>query len=124
MLSAQVYGNFSRYGNINALRRLYLPIIERLESQPGVISVAVTNAVPLAGSAPGTRRFDIEGRVTDDPERRPTMDVRVARRKYFDTIGIPLVSGRVFNALDSEESMRVIVIDPSMPLLGWHRSAR
>ena len=31
VLSAQVYGNFSRYGNINALRRLYLPILDRLE---------------------------------------------------------------------------------------------
>ena len=114
VLSAQVYGNFSRYGNISALRRLYLPIIERLETQPGVISVAITNAVPLAGSAPGTRRFDIEGRVTDDPERRPTMDVRIASEKYFDTIGIPLVSGRVFNALDTEESTPVVVINRAM----------
>ena len=114
VLSAQIYGNFSRYGNISALRRLYLPIIERLETQPGVISVAITNAVPLAGSAPGTRRFDIEGRVTDDPERRPTMDVRIASDKYFDTIGIPLVSGRVFNALDTEESTPVVVINRSM----------
>ena len=114
VLSAQVYGNFSRYGNVNALRRLYLPIIERLESQPGVVSVAVTNAVPLAGAAPGSRRFDIEGRVTDDPERRPTMDVRVASDKYFDTIGIPLVSGRVFNQLDTDESLDVVVINRAM----------
>ncbi len=114
VLSAEVYGNFSRYGNINALRRLYLPIIERMAAQPGVVSVAVTNAVPLAGSAPGSRRFDIEGRVTDDPERRPTMDARVASDQYFDTIGIPLVGGRVFNALDTEESLKVVVINRSM----------
>ena len=89
VLSAQVYGNFSRYGNIDALRRLYLPILDRLEGQPGVVSAAITNAVPLAGSAPGTTRFDIDGRVTDDPDRRPTTDLRVASEKYFDTIGIP-----------------------------------
>ena len=97
VLSAQVYGNFSRYGNINALRRLYLPILDRLDGQAGVVSAAITNAVPLAGAAPGTTRFDIEGRVTDDPDRRPTTDVRVASDRYFETIGIPLVSGRVFN---------------------------
>ena len=51
VLSAQVFGNFSRYGNIDALRRLYLPILDRLEGQPGVVSAAITNAVPLAGSA-------------------------------------------------------------------------
>jgi len=79
-----------------------------------VVSVAVTNAVPLAGAAPGSRRFDIEGRVTDDPERRPTMDARVASDQYFDTIGIPLVSGRVFNALDTDQSLPVVVINRSM----------
>ncbi|MFA5910455.1 MAG: ABC transporter permease [Vicinamibacterales bacterium] len=114
VLSAQVYGNFSRYGTVNALRRLYLPMIERLETQPGVVSVAVTNAVPLAGARPSTTRFDIEGRVTDDPERRPTTDIRVASDNYFDTIGIPLASGRVFNALDLEETLPVAVINRSM----------
>jgi predicted permease len=76
--------------------------------------VAVTNAVPLAGGAPGTTRFDIEGRVTDDPERRPTSDTRITSPTYFETLGIPLVSGRVFNDLDTEETLQVIVINKSM----------
>ncbi len=114
VLSAQVYGNFSRYGNIDALRRLYLPILDRLDGQPGVVSAAITNAVPLAGSAPGTTRFDIDGRVTDDPDRRPTTDLRVASEKYFDTIGIPVVGGRAFAALDTAESLPVAVINRSM----------
>ena len=114
VLAAQIYGNFSRYPNINELRRLYLPIIERLQAQPGVTSVAVTNAVPLAGTVPGATRFDIEGRVSDDPDRRPTTDVRIASNRYFETIGIPLMSGRVFNDLDGEESLRVAVINKAM----------
>jgi len=114
VLAAQVYGNFSKYPDVDSLRRLYLPMIDRLQSQPGVVSVAVTNAVPLAGGAPGTTRFDIEGRVTDDPERRPTSDTRIASSKYFETIGIPLVSGRVFNDLDTDISNPVIVINKSM----------
>ena len=114
VLAAQVYGNFSKYPNATTLRGLYMPMIERLSSQAGVTAVAITNAVPLAGGAPGTTRFDIEGRVTDDPERRPTSDTRIASSRYFETIGIPLISGRVFNDLDSEESQRVIVINKSM----------
>jgi putative ABC transport system permease protein len=114
VISAQVYGNFSRYGNINALRRLYMPILDRLEGQPGVVAAAITNAVPLAGAVPGSTRFDIEGRVTDDPNLRPTTDVRVASDQYFDTIGIPLVSGRVFNRLDTQESLPVAVINNAM----------
>ncbi|MEZ5285758.1 MAG: ABC transporter permease [Vicinamibacterales bacterium] len=114
VLSAQVYGNFSRYGNIDALRRLYQPVLDRVETQPGVVAAAITNAVPLAGSAPGTVRFDIEGRVTDDPDRRPAIDVRVTSPRYFDVLGIPLQSGRAFTALDDAESTRVVVINKAM----------
>ncbi|MCC7178982.1 MAG: ABC transporter permease [Acidobacteria bacterium] len=114
VLSAEIYGNFSRYGNISALRRLYLPVLERLEGQPGVVSAAITNAVPLAGAAPGTIRFDIENRVTDDPDRRPATDIRIASDRYFETIGIPLLSGRRFGPLDTDESLRVAVINRAM----------
>jgi putative ABC transport system permease protein len=114
VLSAQIFGNFSRYPNVNEQRKLYLPVIERLQAQPGVSTVAVTNAVPLGGSVPGTTRFDIEGRAVDDPERRPTTDLRVASSQYFATIGIPVMSGRVFNDLDTLESTPVVVINRAM----------
>src|SRR5688500_477805 len=111
VLSAQIFGNFSRYPNINAQRKLYLPVLERLQAQPGVNAAAITNAVPLGGGAPGTTRFEIEGRSVDDPERRPTADVRIATPQYFATIGVPLMRSRVVNDIDSDESMRVVVIN-------------
>ncbi len=114
VLSAQIYGNFSRYPTIVEQRTLYVPVLERIQSQAGVSAAAITNAVPLGGGAPGTTRFDIEGRVVDDPERRPTADVRVATPQYFATIGVPVLSGRVFTDLDSEESLRVAVINKAM----------
>jgi putative ABC transport system permease protein len=114
VLSAQIFGNFSRYPNINTQRKLYLPVLERLQAQAGVNSAAITNAVPLSGGAPGTTRFEIEGRANDDPERLPTTDARVATPQYFTTIGIPVISGRVFNDLDTEESMPVVVINKAM----------
>jgi predicted permease len=52
--------------------------------------------------------------VTDDPERRPTTDTRIASPKYFEVIGVPLVAGRVFNDLDTAETQRVVVINKSM----------
>jgi putative ABC transport system permease protein len=114
VLTAQVFGNFSKYPTAQSLIDLYTPMIERIQAQPGVISAAITNAVPLAGGGPGTTRFDIEGRVTDDPERRPTTDTRIASPRYFETIGIPLVAGRVFNDLDNAQTQKVVVINKSM----------
>ena len=114
VLSAQIFGNFSRYPNITELKKLYLPVIERLQAQPGVNAVAITNAVPLGGGAPGTTRFEIEGKSVDDPDRLPTTDVRVASPQYFATIGVPVMGGRVFSELDNEESQKVVVINKSM----------
>jgi putative ABC transport system permease protein len=115
VLSAQVYGNFSKYPTIVEQRALYLPLLERIQAMPGVSAAAITNAVPLGGAAtPGATRFQIEGQVIDDPERRPTADVRVATPQYFATLGVPMVSGRVFSELDSEESLKVVVINKAM----------
>lgn len=114
VLSAQIYGNFSRYPNITTQKQLYLPVLERLQAQPGVSFAAITNAVPLGGGAPGTTRFNIEGRAVDDPERRPTADVRIATPQYFSAIGVPVMAGRVFTELDNEESMKVVVINRAM----------
>jgi len=41
-------------------------------------------------------------RPIDNPERRPTADVRVATPQYFATSGVPVISGRVFSDMDSE----------------------
>jgi putative ABC transport system permease protein len=114
VLSAQIFGNFSRYPTITQQRNLYLPVLERLQSAPGVNAVAITNAVPLGGGPPGQTRFTIEGRAVDDPERRPTADVRAASPQYFATLGIPQISGRTFTELDNEEAQRVVVINKAM----------
>ena len=53
VMSAELFTNFSKYPNADTQLRFYLPLVERLESQPGVVSVAVTNAVPLRASQPG-----------------------------------------------------------------------
>ena len=90
VLSAEIFGNFTKYPDGQTLRRLYVSILERLEGAPGVVSAAVTNAVPLSGVQPGQTRFQIQGRTYDNPEQRPTADVRIASPKYFDTLGIRL----------------------------------
>ncbi len=114
VLSAEAFGNFTKYPNAESQLRFYLPLIERLEQQPGVLSAAVTNAVPLSGIAPGSAPFQIEGRTTDDPDQRPTADIRIASPRYFDTLGIQLLRGRLFADLDHREAPPVAVINESM----------
>jgi putative ABC transport system permease protein len=114
VLSAEAFGNFSKYPTPESLLGFYLPLLERLEQQPGVVSVAVTNAVPLSGIAPGSTPFQIEGRTSDSPDQRPTADVRIASPRYFETLGVPVLRGRVFNDLDHREAPLVALINRSM----------
>ena len=121
VMSAELFTNFSKYPNVDTQLRFYLPLIERLESQPGVVSVAVTNAVPLRASQPGSAAFQIEGRVVDDPNRRPTADTRIVSASFFKTLGVPLVQGRTFTEGDGPDSQRVVVINKAM-MRYWDKS--
>jgi predicted permease len=113
LLSVDAFGNFSKYPDGAALLRFYIPLLERLESRPGIVAAAVTNAVPFTG-APGSTPFQIEGQPDDNPDRRPTADINIASTKYFDVLGIPLVTGRTFTEFDHDEAPPVAVVNRAM----------
>jgi putative ABC transport system permease protein len=114
VMSAEAFGNFSKYQTPDSLIRVYEAVIRRLEAEPGVVSVAVTNAVPLSASQPNTAPFQIEGRASDDPDKRPTADVRVITPNYFQTLGVALVAGRAFGDRDRREAPLVAIVNRSM----------
>ncbi len=66
---------------------------ERVAGMPGVVSVAATDAVPLAG---GHRSdgFSVVGRPSQ--QGAPNVDLYMATPGYFETLGIPRVIGRDF----------------------------
>jgi putative ABC transport system permease protein len=114
VMSAEVFTNFTKYPNVQAQRRFYLPLIERLQSSPGVVSVAITNAVPLTTLQPGSQPFQIEGVAVDSPDRRPTTDGRIVSTDYFRTLQIPLVRGRAVAESDDDQAPPVVVINNAM----------
>ena len=114
ILSAEVFGNFTRYPSAEACLRLYEPLLQRLTTQPGVMSAAVSSAVPLASVEPSLSGFDIEGDAPAAANRRPNADVTVVSPSYFDTLAIPLVSGRPFAATDTREAAPVALISQTM----------
>jgi len=112
--SAEIFTNFSRYPNLDTQLRMYLPLLERLQGIQGVVSAAITNAVPLSTLQPGNVPFQIEGRPVDNPEARPTADGRIVSADYFKTLGIPLLQGRFFSESDGRDAPAVVVINKSM----------
>ena len=57
VMSAEVFTNFTRYPDTPAQLRLYLPLIENLQGAPGVVSAAITNAIPLSTLQPAAIPF-------------------------------------------------------------------
>jgi len=115
VMSAELFtSNFTKYPDVEAQRRFYVQLIERLEPQPGVLSAAITNAVPLRTAQPFSNAFQIEGRVVDDPNKRPTADARIVSAGFFKTLGVPLVRGRAFTDGDDRETQRVVVVNKAM----------
>ena len=84
----------------------------RLQALPGVKSVATVDTLPL-GNAGGTSRFVIAGqaRVATEEYEANTRDISP---NYFETMGIPLRSGRLFNEHDDGRSPRVIIINQTL----------
>jgi putative ABC transport system permease protein len=114
VLSAEVFGNFTRYATPDACLRLYSPLLERLQQLPGVQTAAISTVVPLSSNGvPFLNPFLIEGRAAEG-RVRPTADVNIASSDYFRALGISVIAGRTFQQADTRTSAPVVVISQRM----------
>ena len=97
-------------------------LLERLEGVPGVRGAAVTTTLPMTGGGP-TIHFNIKGRPPAGPEQYTMAGYRAVSARYFQTIGMPLKDGRLFDARDREGSPRVIVVNETMARTHFRGSA-
>ncbi|MEP6915420.1 MAG: ABC transporter permease [Acidobacteriota bacterium] len=121
VVSAEAFPNFSKYPNAIDQQRFYEAAVQRLESEPGVISVAVTNAVPLSAIQPGNNPIEIKGETDAAVEKRPTADLNVITPNYFATLGIPVLEGRDFASSDTRTGAPVVIINRAM-VKYWQKS--
>ena len=87
--------------------------MEQIHAVPGVVSVATTTTIPLAGGG-STQPFSIEGRPTGTIAEQPMAQTRYISPDYFSTLGIPLRQGRFFSDQDRDKSVPVIIISEAM----------
>lgn len=91
-------------------------ISERVSALPGVLSVGLVNRLPLAGGQQsGSLIF--EGSAL--PPASIALDFRTATPEYFQTLGIPLIEGRLFQNSDTSDHPVVGIIDQKLAQLMW-----
>ena len=121
LVSAPLDINLLRYTNEQG-REFYRAIVERAERLPGVESAAIARLALVTGDGrivglmvEGRPEYPDEfvfgqgaGVVTSDPTR---INANVVGPGFFRTLGIPLVSGRDFDARDVEGRPPVVIIN-------------
>ncbi len=80
---------------------------ERLRSIPGVESVAATSWLPAAGPY---HDWGFNYETPDGNRDWEGAQMRIIEGDYFETMGVPLLTGRTFNEGDGEDAPPVMVI--------------
>jgi predicted permease len=106
-LQTSLIGN--RYGNMGNVARLEHNVVERIEAIPGVLAAAPAIQLPVVNVGLDLP-FVIEGRPLQDKYHGDEF-WRSVGPHYYDVFRIPLVSGRVFNDRDVENSQPVLVVN-------------
>ena len=114
--------------NINLLRytrtqgrEFYRQVVERVEAIPGVESASLARIAAVSGGS-SVRSLLIEGRAGSDNQFRSdsagaapgddqSVSSNVIGSHYFQTMGIGLLQGRDFNAQDTEDHPRVVIVN-------------
>jgi putative ABC transport system permease protein len=106
----------SRYPDEPQAMAFHTSLRERLSALPGVRFAGATSSLPLASS---TDQSDIlfpgaPGNTGDEPADRPLVDYFAVTPGYIEAMGIPLRSGRSFDASDAAGGARIALIDESL----------
>jgi putative ABC transport system permease protein len=99
----------SRYANVDALRRFFAAVEREVAALPGVRSVGWGSRAPLDGRAFGSSGFDIVGSALSGSNQRQA-NVQLVSPTFFETLDIPLVTGRRFTARDTAQSVQVCIV--------------
>jgi predicted permease len=120
ILTMRIDLNFSKYTNQTARASVIKRLLERLETEPGVSSVAASASFPLNDDGGGFNgSFEIEGKPVPDGQPRPRANLNLASPDYFKTIGIPLRKGRLFTKQDHVESPGVVIVSERLARRYW-----
>jgi putative ABC transport system permease protein len=88
-------------------------LVERAKTLPGVRSAAAASFLPVSGGG-SFLHFNIKGRPPKTPNDFIAAGYRAITPGYFETLGVPLLQGRLITASDHERAPAVVVINATM----------
>jgi putative ABC transport system permease protein len=108
----------SRYQNAEQRKQFFEQLLERVKSVPGIESAGAISSLPLSGYSM-LGRFAIEGQPKPEPGKGKPMPIGIVTPAYFQTMQIPLVQGRFFDARDAGKMPEVAIVNEAMARRFW-----
>ena len=88
-------------------------LVERAKILPGVRSAGAASFLPVSGGG-SIIHFNITGRPPKTPHDYVAAGYRAITPNYLETLGVPLLRGRLLSPADGERASAVAVINASM----------
>jgi putative ABC transport system permease protein len=115
LLAAQIYLPQARYPDEASRLRFFTDALARLRTLSGVQSAGAASALPMHPvGIDFALPFSIEGRNPPASGEEPRADIRAATAGYFETMKIPLLSGRLIDERDRADAPHVVVINETL----------
>jgi predicted permease len=100
------------------VRQFQEQLVERLNNVPGVSGVTLADFFPLVGGQWRAAPIAIEGQ-PPPANGQPMAAIQRVDSRYFETMGIPLLSGRSFTAADTASSERLVIVNQTLARRYW-----
>src|SRR6185436_8266945 len=109
VLSLELQHQKERYARLQDLTGFYAEVFRQVGALPGVLSTAATFDPPLTSS--WAQAFDIEGAPPLPSGVDRVALYRTVSTGYFETLGVPLVSGRFFREDDDTRHAGAAIVN-------------
>jgi putative ABC transport system permease protein len=106
-----------KYPELQQQATFYQDLLAKLETLPGVVSVAGVSKLPVVPVI-SSSGFTIKGRPVASGHE-PNADFRVVSPRYFQTMGIPFLQGRDFTTRDTKDTPDAVIVNKVMAERFW-----
>ena len=119
--------NWAKYKDGDSTRAVVRTLLNRLKTEPGVLSAAISSRYPFEpeaitqGPEAVSFSFQIEGRQLKPGEAPRVSTYASVSPDYFKTLGIPLKAGRLFADTDSDDlkAPSVVLVNEAAKRVYW-----
>ncbi|MEK6301641.1 MAG: ABC transporter permease [Acidobacteriota bacterium] len=109
----------TKYPSPESITSFHRRAAEKIKTLPGVESVAATYSLPMSTVAFAWEPIVIEGYVPRTAHDSIISNVRIVSPDYFQTMGIPLVHGRLFDEHDRKGEPDTVIVDEALAERFW-----